>query len=291
MAPAVAENNQQDDDTTMKITPSARYLAVAAAFLLGGCATLEKQFQQPELSLSDAKITSISLSDMQVAFDVDVKNPNPMGLSMKGMSYTLQIQEKPLFNGALNERIKIEGNGTSRVQLPFTLRYEDIFGTLVALRDNKELRYTVSGDADFGLISLPYKKSGTFALPHLPDISVDNIRIKSLGLGGVDLAVDLRVANTNSFPIRLDGLDYDLKLANSNLLKGSAASPLSVGPNKQGKMQLNMSLNYTQLGNLLQTLRNASSLPVELNSEMKLPALRGSTSVPYSWKGDVPLMR
>lgn len=268
-----------------------KYAGLAGLVLLAGCATLEKQVKQPEVKLSKAHITAMSLADMQVAFDVDVKNPSPVGLSMKGLSYTLQVQGNQLFDGALSERLQIGANDTSRVVLPFTLRYEDIFGTLLALRDHKELRYQVSGEADFGLLRLPYSKQGTLALPKLPAISVESLRINKLGLSGADLSLALQVGNDNSFPIRLDGLDYNLKLADANLFKGSSTAPLSVAANKQSPLLLNMSLNYAQLGSLLQTLRSASSMPIEFNSQMKVPGVQGSTSLPYSWKGEVPLFR
>ena len=266
-------------------------LLVTAVLIIAGCSTLQKQIKQPELSLSDARITAMSLSDMQVAFDVDVANPNPVGVTMKGLSYALQIDDKSLFNGALSEKLHIDANGTSRVAIPFTLRYEEIYGTLLALRDHKELNYTISGDANFGLITLPYKKSGTFSLPRLPDISVESVRITSLGLSGVDLALALNIDNANSFSIRLDGLDYNLKLADSSLFKGKSAAPFAVEGGKKGKLELNLNLNYSQLGSLLQTLRSASSLPIEFNSTMKLPALQGTTTLPYTWKGEVPLYR
>lgn len=268
-------------------------LAVSASLLLvlSGCATLDKQFRQPEVALGDARITAMSLADAQLAFDVDVKNPNPIGVSLKGLSYKLQLQDKQLFDGALTERMQIGANGTSRVTLPFTLRYEDVFGSLLALRDNKELRYQISGEADFGLLRLPYAKSGTLSMPKLPDISIESLRINKLGLNGVDLALALKVGNGNSFPIRLDGVDYNLKLADSSLIKGSSSAPLSVDSNKNGQMVLNMSLNYAQIGTLLQTLRSAGSMPIEFNSQMKLPGLKGETLLPYEWKGQVPLFR
>lgn len=267
--------------------------AVAASLLLmlGGCATLQNQIKEPEVTLGDARITAMSLADAQLAFDVDVKNPNSFGVSMKGLSYKLQLQDKQLFDGALSERMQIDANGRSRVTLPFTLRYEDIYGTLLALRDNKELHYTISGEADFGLISLPYSKSGTFSLPKLPDVSIESIRINKLGLNGVDLALAVKVGNDNNFPIRLNGLDYNLKLADASLIKGSSASPLSVAANKDGRMMLNLSLNYAQIGTLMQMLGNSSSMPIEFDSQMKLPGLKGETVVPYGWKGEVPLSR
>lgn len=267
------------------------WLALGLLAVVAGCSTLERQIKSPELSLSNAHVTAMSLTDVQLAFDVDVKNANPFGLSMKGLSYELQVQDKPTIEGALSERLELAANNTSRIKLPFTLRYEDIFGTLVALRDNKELRYQISGEADFGLMRLPYSKTGTFALPKLPTIAVESLRINQLGLNGVDLSLALKIGNENSFPIRLDGLDYQLKLADATPIRGASAAPLSVQANQQGPLLLNLSLSYAQLGALLQTLRNASAMPIEFSSQMKLPGLQGATELPSSWKGDVPLFR
>lgn len=272
-----------------RIKPSVWLALVLLA--LSGCAALQQQIKPPELSLSQARITAMSLADAALAFDVDVHNPNPIGVSMRGLSYSLQIQDRPLVKGALDRRLEIAAGERSRVSLPFVLRYEDIFGTLVALRDNRELHYTISGEADFGLIRLPYSKSGTFALPALPDIRLEKLRVERLGLSGVDLTLALSVGNDNDFPIRLDGLDYQLKLAGSALLRGETVAPLSIAPHQQGRLELRLSLQYAQLGALLNTLRSASAMPVEFSSRMRLPGLHGATELPYSWKGSVPLFR
>jgi len=54
-------------------------------------------------------------------------------------------------------------------------------------------------------------------------------------------------------------------------------------------MLLTLRLNYAQIGGLLQQLRSASSLPIELDSNVKLPG--SNKAVPYHWKGETPLLR
>jgi LEA14-like dessication related protein len=266
-----------------------RLLTALAIVTLSGCAVLEKQVRKPEVSLADVRVTGMSLSSAQLAFDVEVKNPNPLGISLQGLSYALALQEKPLFNGTLQNRLSIGANATSRVTLPFNLRYEDLFGSLTALRDQHELHYTISGEADFGLFRLPYSKSGTLPLPRLPEVSVEGLRINKLGLTGTELALALKVGNSNNFPLRLNGLSYDLKLANASLLQGESTTPLNVAPNGSGRMVRTLRLNYAQLGELLQQLRSAPSLPIELDSRIKLPG--SEKEVPYHWKGETPLLR
>lgn len=262
---------------------------IVSAALISSCATLEQQVRKPEVSISDVNIVGMSLSDVQLAFDLDVKNPNPFGLSMRGLSYRLALQDKPLFNGALTDKLQISANGTSRVTLPFTLRYEDVLGTLNALRGNSELRYQLSGQADLGLIKLPYSKTGSFSLPKLPDVSVQSLRVNRFTLTGVELALGLKVNNANGFPVRFNGIDYGLKLADATLLRGQSTQPLSVDAHGNQTLMLNMAVDYAQIGSIAQRLRSASSLPVEFASQMKVPGLKGEAVVPYNWKGNVPL--
>jgi len=266
-----------------------RLLAGTAIVALSGCAVLEKQVKSPEVSLADVRVTSMSMSDAKLAFDVDVMNPNPLGISLHGLTYNLAIQDKPLFNGTMNNQMSIGANATSRLSLPFALRYEEVFGSLSELRGVKEIRYKISGIADLGLISVPYSKSGTIPVPSLPDVTVSDLRINKLGLTGAELALGLKVGNSNNFPLRINGLNYNLKLANSSLLQGESTTPLNVAPNGSGNMTLNLRLNYAQIGGLLQQLRSSSSLPIELDSNVKLPG--SDKAVPYHWKGETPLLR
>lgn len=262
---------------------------VVSVALISSCATLEKQVKKPEVSISDVHVVGMSLSDAQLAFDLDVKNPNPFGLSMQGLSYRLALQDKPLFNGALTDKLQIGANGMSRITLPFTLRYEDVLGTLNALRGNSELRYQLSGQADLGLIKLPYSKTGSFSLPKLPDVSVQSLRVNRFTLTGVELALGLRVNNANGFPVRFNGINYDLKLADATLLRGQSTQPLSVDAHGNQTMMLNMAVDYTQIGSIAQKLRGANSLPIEFVSQVKVPGPKGDVVVPYNWKGDAPL--
>lgn len=273
-------------------TPVRRILlGLPAAMLIASCATLEKQIGRPEVSMGGVRIVDMSLAGAQLAFDLDIRNPNPVGLSLRGLSYRLAIQDKPLFDGNQSNTLRIGANGTSRVTLPFTLRYEDVLGSLAALRSSQELRYRISGEADFGLIALPYAKAGSFSLPKLPDVSVQSLRVNRITLSGAELALGLKVSNANAFPVRLNGIRYELKLADASLIRGESARPLSVGARNSDTLLLAVAVDYARLGSVAQQLRSARSLPIELRSQVRLPGSKGDAVVPYHWKGTVPLAR
>lgn len=271
--------------------PLQTVLALAATAVLAACAALEQPIGRPEVSVGNVRVVGMSLADVQLAFDLDVRNPNPVGVSLRGLSYRLAVQDRPLFDGNQPNRLKIGANGASRVTLPVTLRFEDVLGSLAALRGTQEVRYHISGEADFGLIALPYSKAGSFGLPKLPEVSVQGLRVSRLTLTGAELALDLKVNNANAFPVRFNGLSYDLKLADAPLLRGTVSRALAVGAGGSGTLTLPLAFDYAQAGSVAQSLRSARTLPLELHAQVRVPGTKGEAVLPYSWKGAVPLAR
>ncbi len=262
-----------------------------AALVLSGCAVVKEYVKEPQVELRDVRVVSMSLADAQLAFDLDVHNPNPLGLSMQGLSYRLDLEDKTFFRGALDEQLRIGANDRSRVTLPFTLRYTDVLGSLSALGRNDALRYRISGEAKFGPFAIPYAKAGSLPLPRLPDVSVQSLRVDRLTLSGAQLALGLKVKNANRFPIRFNGLDYQLKLGEASVLNGRSTEPLSVKPDRSGTLRLRLTLDYGQIANVMQALQQARSLPVAFSGHLKVPGARDEVTLPYQWRGEVPLFR
>lgn len=266
-------------------------IGLAATALLGGCAAVKDYVKEPQVDLRDVRVTAMSLADATVAFDLDVTNPNPMGVSMKGLSYQLQLENETLFRGSLEERLRIGANETSRLSLPFTLSYKDVMGSVQALRGNKEIKYRISGDANFGLIAVPYEHTGTLPVPSLPQVSLQSLNVKNLSFTGADLELGLKVKNANNFPIRFNGLDYQLKLGGASVMKGQSRQAFSVDRNQAGTLRLPISLDYGRVAELAQALRQGSSLPVAFSGNVKVPGAKEDITLPYNWNGNVPLFR
>ena len=262
-----------------------------AAALLSGCATLEKSISKPQVNLRDVQVVKMSMADAQLAFDFDVENPNPIGLSMQDLSYQLELANKTFSSGSLGQRLRIGANKKSRVTLPVTLVYGDVLDTVRALRGKDELEYRISGEAKFGLFAIPYSQTGSLPLPQLPDVSVQSLHVDRLSLTGAELAIGLKVNNTNRFPIRFNGLDYQLKLGDASVLNGKSTKPFAVEPNRTETLPLRLNLDYGQIAKVMRALQQGRSLPVGFNGNLKVPGATGEVTLPYKWRGDVPLSR
>ena len=271
---------------------SLRYFTlVCIGLMLAGCATLKEQFREPSIAVKDLQVRSVSLADMQLDFILGIDNPNPMAIAMNGLSYRLELEDRPLFEGKTRDRVKVAANGSSRISLPFTLAYEDILGGFDALANKKSLNYTLSGKVDLGLFSLPYSRSGELSLPSLPAVQISRLRVDRFDLDGVALRLGVTVSNSNNFPLTLSGLSGGIKIADATLVEGQSLGKMAIGAQQQDEVELVLKLGYRQLGGVLDALRRADTLPLSFDGAFTVPARSGERQVPLHWSGDVAVSR
>lgn len=258
--------------------------ALFLAAMLSSCASLKESIKKPEVSVQQAKITGISLNGMDVDFVLGVKNPNPIGLSLDGLSYKLDIEEKTLLKGKTAHKLKLAANGQSTLTLPLALAFKDMFDGASALVKQEKVRYALGGDIDFGLFQLPYKTSGTLDVPSMPKVSIGKLGIKRINLSGMDIELGLDLKNSNGFPIRLEGINYNLNIANTPVAKGKSLAPVTLAAGKQGRLALGMTLGYREVGSVITRLKSGGKVPVVFDGTISVPGLG---AVPLRWSGNV----
>lgn len=258
---------------------------MAMAAMVSSCATLKDALKEPEVSVTDMQIKAVSLSDMQVDFTLGVKNPNPLGISLSGMRYKLDVDDKSMLSGDSRQKLKVKANSSSTLSLPLSINYKDLAGGVGALLKKDKVPYALSGDLDFGLFRVPYKKQGILELPSLPKLSIAWISIQRMSLTGLDISVVMQLENSNNFKAKVDGIRYGLKVGDTTLLSGRSLRPMNLEPNATGRLAVGINMSYQNMGKVVNTLLERQSIPVEFDGEMAL----GQSTIPLSWHGEVPI--
>jgi LEA14-like dessication related protein len=275
----------------MVLRYSKLLLSVLAGALLAGCAAIQDHVKEPNVTVQDLQVRGVSLTGMDLDFILGIDNPNPIGISMSGLTYRLELNDRALFEGASQERVSVAGNGHSQVTLPFTLVYEEILGSLNALAGRQTLPYTLSGKVDLGLFSFPYSKRGELQLPGLPDVQISRLSVDRIDLSGVALQLALKVSNPNDFPLQLSGLSGGIKLADVSLVEGHSIGRIAIGAQQHDEVNLALRVGYQQLGNLVDRLRRADTLPLAFDGSFSVPSALGERRIPLHWSGEVPVSR
>jgi LEA14-like dessication related protein len=127
----------------------------------------------PEVKYVDYKLGRITPEGLEVNFNFEVNNPNPIPLDVSNYSYKVFINDKELV-AADHQGFSLAASAKTRVSIQTVVRYDQIFGAAASLLANmakgvNSFDYRVEGNLSAGIlgitVSAPLKASGTIPIP------------------------------------------------------------------------------------------------------------------------------
>lgn len=240
------------------------YIYLSWAFmtaLLISCSALNElaNIQKPKLSIDDVSVTRLSLSDIELTFDVQVENPNPMAVTFNDYAYDFKLNEQTFVSGNQSSQTEVAASSSSIIKVPVQFGYRELFNTFQSLRERDETNYSLLINTwvqvpILGRLELPLRKDGTFPVVKVPKISLENLSLKSLSLTKADLVVDLNIQNPNGFDLNVSDLDYQLDLNGVSPISGTIDRSLELTQNSASTIQLPVSLNLLDLGSAVRDI-------------------------------------
>ena len=105
--------------------------------------TIISNIPLPEATIVNFDIDSLSLRDITLLFDVEIKNPYPVKLKLSSMKSVFFIDKKQLFETSTDKlKIKAMGKATSRILV--NLKYSDIINIIKEYGDREYLECEVN---------------------------------------------------------------------------------------------------------------------------------------------------
>lgn len=147
----------------------------ASIFLLGLALLLSSCLQpsSPEVKYLDYKLGRVTTDGIEVNFNFEVHNPNPIPLDVTIYSYKIFINDKELAQ-ADHKGFSLAASAKSRITISALVRYDQLFGTAVSLLDRmargiNSFDFRVEGSVNANILGLtvntPFKASGTIPTP------------------------------------------------------------------------------------------------------------------------------
>ena len=260
-----------------------------------GCSLVQqvasKAFERPSLSFKEARMPNIDFQGAELDLVFLVTNPNSMGLDLTRASYNLEVEGHKVAAGTPKNGLKIPGGGTAEVTFPAKVQWNEIAPALEALFAMDQVRYKASGELGIGSVTLPLQHEGTFAAPKMPKLDLGSPKVTSLTLTGARLALPLKIANVNGFPLPLGGILGTVDIAGATV--GRIAMPEAAPVPSKGETTLTIPLNVSFLQSgaaVAQALRSGvaevkidatlnaagASIPVKLARTVELQRTTGS---------------
>ena len=150
-----------------------RPLLAIVLLALAGCAlnTLA-QMESPTVDVTGVKLKGTTLAGADVLVQFRVDNPNDVNLVLDGIGYHLRLNGQPLLNGRYDQQIQIAAGGPTTVDLPVTIRFDDLYRVIGTLQNKKNPEYALDADLRFevpvlGEVVVPVTQTGKVPVDRL----------------------------------------------------------------------------------------------------------------------------
>ena len=156
--------------TTFKPTSVIVILAVALS-LLSGCAGL--RLQPPSVTLVSLKVVEASLFEQRFTFKLRVQNPNDRDIPITGMSFEVNLNDRPFAKGVSNKPVILPRLGEALVEVTAV---SDLSGIIRQINELSKGQLT----------SLSYHIKGRLVTASFPDLSFENSGLIDMPASGQD---------------------------------------------------------------------------------------------------------
>jgi LEA14-like dessication related protein len=269
---------------------------------LTACAPVEiKQAleqQKPKVSIAGQRLTRLDFERVNLAFNIQVDNPNPVGIQLAGLDYDLKLAGHSFVSGRQNKQMQLAAAGPSHFDLPLSMSFSEIYQGVAKIKGRDQVPYELTTGLMIdvpllGKLRYPVTTKGTLPLPKLPKVSLKSLSLERLTFSGATLALKVAVNNPNAFGIDLDKLRYDFKVNGKRWISGNRRSLGKIQKRQSNVITLPISLNFLELGSGLYSLLNSGNA-LNYNLRGRLDAtsshqLIGSFDMPINTSGRISL--
>lgn len=266
--------------------------AVMGLAALSGCAALEGALRQgimrPEVSVLSAAPTSFDFESLGVAVDLQVKNPNAIGLRARGFSWQLFVDGARAVSGEAPGGLTLPANGVATSRVTARLRFAEIANLLRATegKTNVDLKVTgvVSVETPIGAIDVPWSWAGDLPVPRLPRLELAGVRLGRQSFTDTEVVVRLRVQNPNPFPLPQASVQLDVDLAGDRVAEAATQPVPPIPAGGSGTIEVPVRLSTLGAG---RALLGARGRPLTVAVRGK--AGFGWMQLPFSVTGELPM--
>ena len=273
-----------------------KLLLLLFTMTLISCAELAKHADtiKPTAKLTGTRLANINFEQVDLVFDLAVENKNPVSLNLAGLDYELKIENQSLVSGTTAQAIKLKASSTSPVQLPITLKFNDLKNLPGELWNKDKIAYQLISqfNVDLPVIGnyvIPVTNKGELPVPKIPDIKIKDVKVKNLSFTSADLIAQVEVSNPNDFDLGLSNLNYQLTVNQQNWGQGKINQNSSIPKKGKGLVEIPVKLNMLSAGkSAYNALINKAPMEYQLTGNVTLDTgleLLKKQNIPLDIKG------
>jgi LEA14-like dessication related protein len=255
---------------------------------------VKQVFTPPSVSVRQVHFSGVSSKALDLNLGMEIDNPNPIGVSLSAIDYDFALAGRPLASGSSGSGLQIAASGKSRAEFPISVAYNEILPVYESMRGQDEVPYAVAGkltlDTPIGALPIPFKSEGKLPILRVPKIAGVNVRVKSLSFTGADLKINIQLENPNTFPLAVQGVDYNMVLDGKPFAAGAIGAK-NIASKSTGTLEVPLQLDFMSLGGWAYSLLSKKSAGYALDYDATYLIQDHPVSQKESKEGQVKIKR
>jgi LEA14-like dessication related protein len=256
--------------------------------------------EKPDVRISKTNLSGLTFEQADLVFDIEINNPNTVGISLTGFDYDLLLNNKSFLKGDQNKQIEMKANDVSTIQIPLSLLYDNIFRTYNSLKNEDKITYSLKTGISFNLpvlgeVRIPVSSSGDFPSIKIPAIVLQSLKLTRMTFTGAEFDLAIGINNPNNFGFNIHTLEYGLDINQSRWVDGQTSKETIVQGKKNNTIHIPFSLNFLQVGNsLYQQLNRGGNFNYQLRGKANLSSsleILGQVNLPFDLSGQINLAK
>ncbi len=223
-----------------------------------GCAIIdailgEGRVQEPVVNVESVNVGDVSFEALKLLFDINIENPNQLGITLSSFDYELLLNEKSFVRGDQPEGMQIEAEASNTVRVPISLTFRDIIESVQSVVDQDSSQYQFKSGFAFNLpvigdVRIPVSRTGAIPVIKKPSLNIASFNIKNISFTGADAVLRLKLNNPNFFSFELKQLQYNFSIDGINVLRGTADKSITITQDDESTIEIPLSLNFVDFG-------------------------------------------
>ncbi len=222
--------------------------------------------ERPQVDIRSVAVTGLTFESADLVFTMGVDNPNDTSIRLNRFDYTLDISGRQFLKGDRKEQVTLSANEETRVDIPITLKFEEIYSMFRTLAGQDSTHYRTEIGVHFDLpvlgdVRIPVTREGYIPLIQEPRINMDRVELEELRATGADLRLMVLMDNPNAFALTMRRMNYDFSVSDRSWAGGTIQEEVKIAPNQRRTFGIPVSLNFLNVGrSALQILADENAL-------------------------------
>jgi len=147
----------------MQTTLKSIFLIFVSA-LMASCSVLQQAIEKPTVHVQEVKYHPVSLKEGRLDSRMQIRNPNSFPLPLRNLAYHLKLNGRVFADSRLKFDKNIPAKGMIELHVPIHFQYGELLQGISNIILQHDIKFQLAGDLDLGLVSVPFSKTGEFAL-------------------------------------------------------------------------------------------------------------------------------